>query len=272
MLSINTVTHRGIVCIDTFPKELVWGKKHTALECPNCLEYATYKNVLVGLCKNCAEYSYDHKYGNGFIDYPYTNNTTNDIALCFGNIHPSQILHMKGLDYKQEAINYEHSYTIYNLSLSTKDELYLLLNQNFNFYGLKEFQYYYNCDIEVLCMIIDKILLHQINFNIWSKQYYDECLKIETFYKNDTDNELEPYFIPKNKYQCEYCKTFKYKKELKKCAKCLDVSYCSISCQSRDWKSKHKLECIVEEDESNESNVCEFENAVSIDDIIEDID
>ena len=61
MLSINTITHRGIVCIDTFPKELIWGKQQTALECPNCLHYATYKNILVGLCKNCASYSYNNK-------------------------------------------------------------------------------------------------------------------------------------------------------------------------------------------------------------------
>ena len=118
MLIINTVTHRGIVCIDTFPKELVWGKKDTALECSNCLAYATYKNVLVGLCKNCAVFSYDSKYGNGFTSFPYTNNAYNDIAMCFGNIHPEQIINMKGLDYKQAHIDEAYSYSIYNLSLS----------------------------------------------------------------------------------------------------------------------------------------------------------
>ena len=64
-LGIGTITHRGIVCIDTFPLELVWGKSSTVLECPNCLDYATFKNVLIGLCKNCALYSYNGKYGNG---------------------------------------------------------------------------------------------------------------------------------------------------------------------------------------------------------------
>ena len=183
MILINTITYRGIVCIDTFPKELVWGEKNTALECSNCLAYATYKNILVGLCKNCAKFSYDYKYGNGFISFPYSNYSSNEISMCFGNIHPDQIVNIKGLDYKQEAINYKHSYSIYNLSLSTNDELYLLLNQNFNCYGLPEYQSYYNCDIEVLYMIIDKIVQHKLTFNLWSKKYYDECLEIEKFYK-----------------------------------------------------------------------------------------
>jgi len=254
MLSINTITHRGIVCIDTFPKELIWGQKNTALECSNCLHYATYKNILVGLCNNCALYSYNNKYGKGFINYPYTTNNTNEIAMCFGNIHPNQILDIKGLDYKQEALNYNHSYTIYNLSLSTKDELDLLLNKNFICYGLPEFQQYYNCDFEVLCMIIDKIIDHKLKFNIWSKEYYDECLQIETFYKNNTDYELNTRAKSKNKYQCRYCKSYKYKKELKKCSKCLTIYYCSISCQSRDWKEQHKLECIVDYSEDDKDS------------------
>jgi hypothetical protein len=42
MININTITYRGIVCIDTFPLELVWAKANTVLECHNCLEYATF--------------------------------------------------------------------------------------------------------------------------------------------------------------------------------------------------------------------------------------
>jgi len=244
---INTITHRGIVCIDTFPLELVWCKKNTVLECDNCLTYATFKNVLVGLCKNCAIYSYNKKYGKGFINYPYSNIINNEISYCFGNINPLHILNIKGIEYPQIAINNNDTYSIYNLSLSHVNEINLLIEEPFNIYGLYNFKNYYNCDIEVLYMIIDKIKELQLSFNIWCSNYYNECLNIEKFYKvnkeeyilqNDTTN-----IYNKLKYKCSYCNTYKYKKELKKCSNCFNVRYCSIACQKRDWIKEHKIAC-----------------------------
>jgi hypothetical protein len=258
--TIKTIIHRGIVCIDTFPLELVWGKEHTVLECNNCLEYATFKNVLVGLCKNCAIYSYNCKYGNGFLNFPYSdyNIISTNISVCFGNIYPLHILNIEGLEYKQKALNNSESYTIYNLSLSSKDELNLLLQVPFNIYGLYEFQKYYNCDLEVLQIILDKIKEHKINFNIWNNDYYNKCLKIENFFKvseenykiqNDIENNIQnekttnTTNINKPKYHCNYCNVYKYKNELKKCIRCSNARYCSIACQTRDWKDKHKIQC-----------------------------
>ena len=247
MININTITYRGIVCIDTFPLELVWGKTDTVLECNNCLTYATFKNVLVGLCLNCANNSYNGKYGKGFYNYPYSDFNNNDISYCFGAIHPLHILNIKGLEYPQTALNSIESYTIYNLSLSSKHELSLLLKPPFNMYGLIDFKDYYKCDHEVLHMIVDKINELKISFNIWSNKYYTDCLDIEKFYKvSDEDYKIENIIydtLVKTKYSCFYCNMYKYKEDLKKCGKCYSVRYCSIACQSRDWDAKHKTEC-----------------------------
>ena len=291
MIPIKTITYRGIVCIDTFPLELVWGKPDTGLECHNCLAYATFKNVLVGLCKNCANYSYNGKYGNGFFNYPYSDINHNELAYCFGAIHPLHIIHIKGLEYPQNAITITNSdtYSIYNLSLSSNYELSLLLKSPFNIYGLYELQHYYNCDIEVLHMIIDKIKEHKLSFNIWSNDYYNKCLDIEKFYKvsaedyklqtdiekqNETNNNRENSENSENseksensensensntidvkpKFPCSYCNTYKLKKELKKCSKCYSARYCSIACQRRDWNIKHKKQCGQEQEQEQEQD------------------
>ena len=251
MISIKTITYRGIVCIDTFPLELVWCKLNTALECNNCLAYATYKNVLVGLCINCAG-SYNGKYGSGFYTYPYRDSSDDEISYCFGNIHPLHIINIKGLEYPQTALNSNDSYTIYNLSLSSKNELNLLLQIPFNIYGLYELQNYYNCDIEVLYTIIEKIKEHKLTFNIWNMNYYTKCLELEKNYKKSKEDykiENEIFdIIVKPKYPCSYCNIYKYKKELKKCQGCNIPRYCSIACQTREWNTKHKLECAQEQE------------------------
>ena len=263
MININTITYRGIVCIDTFPIELVWGKSDTVLECNNCLTYATFKNVLVGLCINCAKTSYNGKYGKGFYNYPYSDFNNNDISYCFGNIHPLHILNIKGLEYPQNALNSIETYTIYNLSLSSTHELNLLLRIPFNIYGLYELQTYYNCDIEVLHMIIDKIKEHKMTFNIWSSDYYTTCLDIEKFYKVSVEDykveNIMHDIVVKLKYSCSYCNIYKYKTELKKCGKCYSVRYCSIACQTRDWDTKHKLECESEQDLENPAPKFEYD-------------
>ena len=250
-LGIGTITHRGIVCIDTFPLELVWGKSSTVLECPNCLDYATFKNVLIGLCKNCALYSYNGKYGNGFFNFPYSDINNTEISFCFGNIHPLNIINIEGVEYPQNALNDYESYSIYNLSLSSINELSLLLLEPFNIYGLYEFQKNYNCEIEVLNILIDKIKEHKLTYNIWSKNYYNKCLTIEKFYKVSEEDYKIQQEIKNNtinnknltKYPCHYCSTYKLKYDLKKCGQCGIVRYCSVACQIRDWKDKHELEC-----------------------------
>lgn len=244
ILTVNTITYRGIVCIDTFPLELVWAKPNTVLECNNCLAYATFKNVLVGLCKNCALYSYNGKYGNGFFKYPYSDNDDIELSYCFGNIKPLHILNIKGIEYSQTALNNNDTYSIYNLSLSSNNELSLLFNETFNIYGLYNFQSYYNCDVEVLHMIIDKVKEHKNTFTIWSSKYYNDCLTIENFYKVNKENyQIQEETNNYDKYICSYCNIYKLKKELKKCGRCFTARYCSIACQSRDWYRDHKLFC-----------------------------
>lgn len=263
MNTVNTITHRGIVCIDTFPLELVWSKKNTVLECSNCLTYATFKNVLVGLCINCASYSYNGKYGDGFYNFPYSSNNiiNTDISLCFGNIHPLHILNIEGLEYKQSALNNCDSYTIYNLSLSSKDEISLLSNSPFNMYGLNEFQNYYHCDIEVLMMILSKVKELKLSFAIWNNEYYSKCLKVEHFFKvseedyklqNEIANENNNNSTNKLKYPCNYCNIYKLKTDLKKCSRCKNSRYCSVACQTRDWKNNHSLDCKQEQEQEQD--------------------
>ena len=254
---LKTINYRGIECIDTFPVELIWSKSGTVLECSNCLTYATFKNILVGLCKNCAMYSYNYKYGSGFYKYPYSNIFNNEIELCFGNIHPLNILHIEGVEYPQAALKCENTYSIYNLSLSSKNELALLLQEPFNIYSINDFQKYYNCNIDILDMIINKVVEHRISFNIWSNDYYNKCLDIEKFFKvskEDYEIQVNINTINNNKYKCYYCNVYKFKHELKKCSNCYSLRYCSIACQARDWIEHHKLECKQQEQEQDLEN------------------
>ncbi|PPQ87410.1 hypothetical protein CVT25_008106 [Psilocybe cyanescens] len=46
-------------------------------------------------------------------------------------------------------------------------------------------------------------------------------------------------------YTCYYCNTRLPGKQIKRCSRCLLVTYCSKECQTASWKASHKNSCVV---------------------------
>ena len=169
---------------------------------------------------------------------------------------------------KQTHINSKDVFSIYNLALLSKNDLNLLSKQNN--YSWINFKNYYNCsNNEELYSILDTITMLKHEYELENEQerakilfnecFYKECVKIEkrlkyNIYMNHVNqtqtqtpsgsNSIVPIdAIDSNKYYCNYCKIYKNKKGLKNCGGCKQVKYCSISCQTRDWKLNHNKIC-----------------------------
>jgi hypothetical protein len=65
---------------------------------------------------------------------------------------------------------------------------------------------------------------------------------------NGTFPKVEITEEDKPKAFCCGCEKLFPKSSLKICGKCKLVSYCSIQCQNKDWKGKHKNECVDRKD------------------------
>jgi len=261
-------TYRGIKCASTIPKELIWGKPNTVLECANCIAYASYKNVLVGLCGNCAP-TYDNKYGSGFhCIMEETENKT-----IFGNIYIDDIdfASLPNNEYEQVAINSYEAYTVYNLAKCAITDLDLLFSPNIipeeENYGWKEFKKIYSSPNdnddkhEILNMLLRKIDELQTQFNQWSSEFLERCMKIENFFKRNESTNIYPYIYRDSdilnqrnhisleiKDKCCFCNEYKIRKDLKKCSRCKAVKYCSLLCQKRHWQAEidgHRRNCIT---------------------------
>jgi len=277
--NLTIVNHRGIQCISTFPKELVWATpEYIGLGCKNCMEYATYKKVMIGLCINCAD-TYNGKYGSGYYGTLDGLNMF-DNPVAFGNLNTYDVINKIDEideideidDSKSSDIIYDSdiNYSVFYLSIVSKNDIILLKELIINtimedyscWYYFKD---YYNCDDEVLIIILNAILKLKEEYEIldinvmFDKDYFKKCNIIETFYRvlpyeieqanNDYDTRYnEEYYNYRQytktiKYNCNYCNIQKTKKELKKCGGCEKVNYCSIACQTHDWKTSHKKEC-----------------------------
>ena len=294
-------TYRGIKCASTIPKELIWGKPNTALECANCIAYASYKNVLVGLCGNCAP-TYDNKYGSGFhCIMEETENKT-----IFGNIYIDDIdfASLPNNEYEQVAINSYEAYTVYNLAKCAITDLDLLFSPNIipeaENYGWKEFiKIYsspnYNDDkYEILNMLLRKIDELQNQFDQWSPEFLERCLKIEKFFKRNEANNISSYINTDSdilqqrqqtqqtqdisleiKYKCCYCNEYKIRKDLKKCSRCKAVKYCSLLCQKRHWRAEidgHRRNCISTTDDIANTDAITNTDANTLTNLFENIE
>jgi hypothetical protein len=191
----------------------------------------------------------------------------------------------------QTCIKTEDVFSIYNLALLSDNDINLLKKQPNN--GWITFKTYYNLydckDSDMQLILILKQISqlkskYETEYNniLFNKEFYKECVIIE----NDIKKKLEyNYVIEENKkefnnnnnsnssngnsnsnnnykYQCNYCKILKQKSHLKKCSICKKAKYCSIACQTRDWKLKHKVLCsysqinsIKEEEEDEEEDI-----------------
>lgn len=151
----------------------------------------------------------------------------------------------------------DYTYSIYNLSLISETDLL-----SFNIDYIENIKQYYKCNNDIYKIIIDEIikLKNTIEFNIWSNEYYSECILLERFFKNINENNINK---PIKYYNCNYCKSSKPKKELKKCGKCKLIYYCSFACQIRDWNNTiepHKFICIDYDNEVENEVENKFEN------------
>ena len=271
------IIHRNIKCASTIPKELIWGKPNTVFECKNCIHYASIKNVLVGICYNCAE-AYEFKYGHGFNktkDYKNESlpNESLPNELLFGGINPADIdfSYLPNNEYTQVAIENEDAYSVYNLAKTPIKDLDLLFSKYIipetDNYGWKEFKKIYSFpnddNDEILYMLLIKIDELQTKFDQWNPEFLKRCAKIEKFFKRnqannihilDTDVDADADAMQERnelsieiKEQCCYCKEYNIRKDLKKCSKCKEVKYCSINCQKRHWSDAnngHRQNCL----------------------------
>jgi hypothetical protein len=291
------IIHRNIKCASTIPKELIWGKPNTVLECKNCIHYASYKNVLVGICYNCA-ITYGYYYGAGFNKTKDYKNSSFSNEFLFGGINPAEIdfSYLPNNEYTQVAIENEDAYSVYNLAQTSQSDFDILINNinrtSLDNYGWQEFKNKYSKpndeNDENIDILINKINELRLQFNQWSPEFLERCLEIENAFKNNSlqnENNLlyfeEPFEIKK---QCAYCKQYKVRKDLKKCGKCKEVRYCSLICQKRHWNCEydaHRQTCgraslevgaeVVEEAIEESSDEVSVEE-VSLEDAIENID
>ena len=235
--NLTIVNHRGIQCISTFPKELVWATpEYIGLGCRNCMEYATYKKVMIGLCINCAQ-NYNGKYGSGYYGAPNGLNMI-DNPVAFGNLNSQDVINKLDEIDEIDEINVANisdiiydsdiNYSVFYLSLVSKNDIILLkeiiINTIMEDYSCwYYFKDYYNCDDEVLIIILNSILKLKEEYEIldinvmFDKDYFKKCNIIETFYRvlpyhieqaNNYHNE-EYYnyrhYVKSIKYNCNYC-------------------------------------------------------------------
>ena len=265
---IKIITVRGIKCISTIPSELIWGKKNRCLECNNCLKNAIdpISKVLIGLCYICAEH-YNYKYGCGYFE---NLDGYESIPTAFGGLATKDVI-----DKVQELTNYKinqyqiannpyHSWSIYDMIIKLSNNDINLLTKKNN-YGWQHFYKHYEINneyrlekdldtiIDIVCSlqkyyeITDNegnILSNKVDSLLFNKEFYEDCTQFQLTYPetklnlNQTSHMSNLY-----KYNCEYCKICKPKIQLQKCSSCYSAKYCSIACQTRDWKLKHKTTC-----------------------------
>uniref|UniRef100_A0A6C0F051 MYND-type domain-containing protein n=1 Tax=viral metagenome TaxID=1070528 RepID=A0A6C0F051_9ZZZZ len=152
-----------------------------------------------------------------------------------------------------------YDYSIYNLASLPQDDFNRIIDINnrgpefikfINHYKKisNRFEYDDETDIETneyITILIDHINSQRQKFNKWSFKFYKKCLKIEKFFKvkkGDRDDDEDDDDVL-DTLKCAFCEQYKLRKDLKKCGICKTVRYCSIACQSRDWKLKHKADC-----------------------------
>ena len=265
---IKIITVRGIKCISTIPSELVWGKKGRCLECNNCLKNAIdpISKVLIGLCYICAEH-YDYKYGCGYFE---NLDGYEAIPSSFGGLNTKDVIDKvqeltnHKIEQYQIANNLYHSWSIYDMTIRLSNNDINLLTKKNN-YGWQEFYKHYAIDynyglekdlddlINIVCSlqkyyeITDdegNIITKKVDSLLFNKEFYDDCNDYQLAFPENKII-LSDYSQSTNlyKYNCEYCKICKPKKQLQKCSRCYIAKYCSIACQTRDWKIKHKNTC-----------------------------
>ena len=152
--NLKIVTPRGIKCISTFPLELVWGKQNSCLECKNCAEYATYNNIIIGICINCAEHYYNGKYGSGYyINLSGKDNFTKPLA--FGKLNTNDVINkLKSINPNNISYEYPntnnsiHVFSIYDMVIRlSKNDINLLLKK-YNYGWVEFYKYYFNINNE----------------------------------------------------------------------------------------------------------------------------
>ena len=267
---IHVITFRGIRCICTIPFELIWGKKGCCLECSNCLKNAVdpVSKVLIGLCYICAE-QYNYKYGCGYFE---NLNGNGGIPTAFGGLNTLYVIDKvqtitgNKIGQYQIANNLEHIWSIYDMTIRlSNDDINLLTKKNN--YGWQDFYNHYEIkdgsnrepDLDVIIDIVcslqknyeitddeGNIISEKVDSLLFDKEFYTDCYDYQ---KDFPENKLHPEGNIQNsnlyKYNCEYCNICKPKKRLHKCSNCYSVKYCSIACQKRDWKNKHKHICDI---------------------------
>lgn len=260
---------RGRYILITMPDELIFGSANSYLECRKCMQNATWRGVLIGGCTDCSS--------NGFSERESTDSMPRGTsAKAFGfDDDPREICRAISIQLDQENsilkdispnprhIEHDHAYSFYGIAElpNYSEELSALLdnpiyiNQRYNCRAGDEYDPRWMSISRLFAQLSEE-------FDPFSLDFFKKCKKLEkewTLCKTATtqaevDTEMGRQ-NQKKKHECQYCSQFKY---CRLCAKCKGVRYCSIACQSTDWKTGGAYFSVDNQPSVPHKDVCDY--------------
>jgi hypothetical protein len=259
--NIKIIQVRGKYVISSIPREQIFGKENTLLECYKCMRDATWRGVFIGPCADCSE-QYDGGVVTGFFEKEYPHSMPGGSGSApfgfycgYGRevcrkidqlIESNPTLDLIPLD--PPPIAHDYAYSFYGVAAlgNYTDDIHSLLS---SVWGQENINRRYNCDsssdddANPRWVSITKLWSQlEEEFDPHSRDFFKKCERMEKEWiectmattQAEVDFEMAEKKIGKHKKmdECHYCRKVAV---VKACGVCKSVRYCSIGCQHRDW-------------------------------------